>query len=124
VVNVSTVDYRTMTSKHAVPQGSSEAQVISQASPHSIPLPPDHDEIDRKLREEEFTCTPKNIPGVRSYDSVRVASNTPCEDNFAHAVLVDPVGTGSDWMAWGVFDGHVYAVPNDHHTRRFSLMYT
>lgn len=110
-MNLDTVRYRTMTSKHVLPPGSSssasEATVISESSPCSIPTPPSDDEINRKLRAEEFTCTPKNIPGVRSYDIVRVASNLPCEDSFAHAVLTDPVGTGSDWMAWGVFDGHV-----------------
>lgn len=101
-----------MTSKHAALRASdpSEVRVISQASPYEMPMPPSDDEVDRKLRAEEFTCTPENIPGVRSYDIVRVASNMPCEDNFAHAVMVDPVGTGSHWMAWGVFDGHVYAV--------------
>lgn len=100
-----------MTSKHAVPQSSdsSEATDISQASHYEMPMPPSDVEVDRKLRADEFTCTPHNIPGLRSYDIVRVASNMPCEDNFAHAVMVNPVGTGSDWMAWGVFDGHVYA---------------
>jgi hypothetical protein len=102
-----------MPSKHPFHQASTEAQVISQASPYQIPLPPGHDEINHKLREEEFTCTPKNIPGLRSYDIVRVASNMPCEDSFTHAVMVDPVNTGSDWMAWGIFDGHVYAVWRD-----------
>jgi len=96
-----------MTSKHAGMHSSSEAAIMFQASPYEIPGPPGHDEIDRKLRAEEFSCAPKNVPGVRSYDIVRVASNSPCEDNFTHAVMVDPVNTGTDWMAWGLFDGHV-----------------
>jgi len=44
---------------------------------------------------------------LQVYECARMASNSHCEDNFAHAVMVDPVNTGTDWMAWAVFDGQV-----------------
>ena len=65
--------------------------------------------ITEQLRKEEFIITPEPTSGVVRYDIGRLASNLPCEDDYAHAVISDPLnlGKGTDWRVWGIFDGHV-----------------
>lgn len=65
--------------------------------------------ITAQLRKEEFTVTPEPTSGVTRYNISRLASNSPCEDDYTHAIMTNPLSLapGKDWSAWGIFDGHV-----------------
>ncbi|KAI5194572.1 putative pyruvate dehydrogenase [Aureobasidium subglaciale] len=60
------------------------------------------DEVTDMLSQEAYTV--RTVSNVERYDGARLASNSPCEDRFAHGQL--SVSTGEPWMAWAVFDGH------------------
>ncbi|KAI1431538.1 protein phosphatase 2C [Xylaria sp. CBS 124048] len=62
-----------------------------------------------KLRQNETSFLVNRGQGVLRYDIVQVASNNPIEDDHAEQIVevASPYGQGSsDWMFWGVFDGH------------------
>ncbi|KAL2827692.1 phosphatase 2C-like domain-containing protein [Aspergillus pseudoustus] len=65
------------------------------------------------LSKYAYSYRVRNIPGVDRYDGAQVASNSPCEDTFVHGSFPSPLPSGdgndsqSQWMAWGVFDGHL-----------------
>ena len=77
-----------------------------------------------KLRRQEQSFYVNRGQGVTRYDLVQLGSNDPIEDDHAEKIVevpvrtppTDPEGeevvTTSDWMFWGVFDGHssVYLV--------------
>jgi hypothetical protein len=81
---------------------------VSKSVPFTSAAAPSSDAISAHLRREEFTVQ-SGQKGVKRYDVVRVASNSPSEDDFTHVVMADPLGLGAgkDWSAWGIFDGHV-----------------
>lgn len=64
------------------------------------------DEVTRMLSQEAYSFPVKKISGVSRYDGAQLASNSPCEDRFAHGQLPSPWTDGKPWMAWAVFDGH------------------
>lgn len=71
------------------------------------------DQATAKLRQNEESYLVGRGKGVARYDVVQVASNQPIEDDHAEGIVevsedVAPVAEGgnSDWMFWGVFDGH------------------
>ncbi|KAK3378906.1 phosphatase 2C-like domain-containing protein [Lasiosphaeria ovina] len=45
--------------------------------------------------------------GVTRYYGSQVASNEPCEDVHIHGKFPSPSPGGRDWLAWGIFDGHL-----------------
>lgn len=66
-----------------------------------------------KLRQNEESYVVGRGKGVARYDVVQVASNNPIEDDHAEGTVdvsedISPIidGGNSDWMFWGVFDGH------------------
>jgi pyruvate dehydrogenase phosphatase len=69
-----------------------------------------------KLRRNEESYLVGRGKGVWRYDVVQIPSNDPIEDDHAEKIIevpptVAPVEEGqdagsSDWMFWGVFDGH------------------
>ena len=73
--------------------------------------PSDIDQSNAILRWEENSHPIGEGSGILRTDSVRVASNLPCEDEYFSRA----VGHKGDfstyanlrWMMWGVFDGHV-----------------
>lgn len=67
---------------------------------------PCKDQVTRILSRGAYSYLVKNVAGVNRYDGTQVASNSPCEDKFAHSKLASPWNDGTHWMAWGVFDGH------------------
>ncbi|KAJ5626772.1 protein serine/threonine phosphatase 2C [Penicillium herquei] len=67
---------------------------------------PSRDEVTRILGQGAYSFRVRNIAGVSRYDGAQLASNSPCEDQFTHGILPSPWREGSQWMAWGVFDGH------------------
>ncbi|KAI5784640.1 phosphatase 2C-like domain-containing protein [Geopyxis carbonaria] len=71
------------------------------------------EEATRKLRRNEESYLVNRGRGVFRYDVVQIPSNNPIEDDHAEKIIEVPntvaVGDGeadSDWMFWGVFDGH------------------
>ncbi|KAF1960315.1 phophatase 2C family protein-like protein [Byssothecium circinans] len=67
-----------------------------------------------KLRKNEESWSVGRGQGVVRYDVVQIPSNDPIEDDHAEKIIevpqnlaaTDKDATSSDWMFWGVFDGH------------------
>lgn len=74
----------------------------------------DPDQVTAKLRRNEESYLVNRGKGVVRYDVVQLPSNDPIEDDHAEKIVevppsLVPSTTGeesSDWMFWGVFDGH------------------
>lgn len=72
------------------------------------------EQATQKLRKTEESYLVGRGRGVVRYDLVQIPSNNPIEDDHAEkivevpqSVTPPPEGTSSsDWMFWGVFDGH------------------
>lgn len=68
------------------------------------------DQSTQKLRKMEESFLVNRGKGVVRYDQVQLPSNNPIEDDHAEKIVEVPVRgdsqSGSDWMFWGVFDGH------------------
>ncbi|KAI1258514.1 protein phosphatase 2C [Xylariaceae sp. FL1019] len=67
------------------------------------------DQATEKMREHEASFMVNRGQGVLRYDVVQVASNNPIEDDHAEKIVEVPSPrdkSNSDWMFWGVFDGH------------------
>jgi pyruvate dehydrogenase phosphatase len=71
------------------------------------------EEATRKLRRNEESYLVNRGRGVFRYDVVQIPSNDPIEDDHAEKIIEVPHATpaedgtvNSDWMFWGVFDGH------------------
>lgn len=65
----------------------------------------DPDQATAKLRANEESWLVGRGAGVVRYDVVQLASNSPIEDDHAEKIVEMPA-PASDWMFWGVFDGH------------------
>jgi pyruvate dehydrogenase phosphatase len=74
------------------------------------------DQATQKLRKNEESWLIGRGQGVVRYDVVQIPSNDPIEDDHAEKIIEVPQSvtaatesaTPSDWMFWGVFDGHRY----------------
>lgn len=68
------------------------------------------EQATQKLRRSEQSYFVNRGQGVVRYDLVQLPSNDPIEDDHAEKIVEIPdrnEGAGSsDWMFWGVFDGH------------------
>ena len=72
------------------------------------------EQATQKLRKNEESYLVGRGRGVVRYDVVQIPSNNPIEDDHAEkivevpqSVTTPPAGSASsDWMFWGVFDGH------------------
>lgn len=76
------------------------------------------EQATQKLRRTEESYHVNRGRGVLRYDLVQIPSNNPIEDDHAEKIVSvphshpsSPSGSmpqneGSDWMFWGVFDGH------------------
>ena len=72
------------------------------------------DQVTKKLRDSEESWLVNRGNGVVRYDVVQLPSNDPIEDDHAEKTVevsrsaTDASGGSdpSDWMFWGVFDGH------------------
>jgi pyruvate dehydrogenase phosphatase len=72
------------------------------------------EQATQKLRKNEESYLVHRGKGVVRYDVVQVPSNSPIEDDHAEKVVEVPSSVAaaqsgepnSDWMFWGVFDGH------------------
>jgi pyruvate dehydrogenase phosphatase len=69
-------------------------------------------QVLRRNEESNFVGRGK---GVVRYDVVQIPSNNPIEDDHSEKIIEIPQAlatatgarsSGSDWMFWGVFDGH------------------
>jgi pyruvate dehydrogenase phosphatase len=73
----------------------------------------DPDQTTAKLRKNEESWLVGRGQGVVRYDVVQIPSNDPIEDDHAEKIIEVPSDLAatdgppaSDWMFWGVFDGH------------------
>ncbi|KAF2035530.1 protein serine/threonine phosphatase 2C [Setomelanomma holmii] len=73
----------------------------------------DPDQTTAKLRKNEESWLVGRGQGVVRYDVVQIPSNDPIEDDHAEKIIEVPSNlaatdgaAASDWMFWGVFDGH------------------
>lgn len=94
-----------------------------------VPLSKDTDDYGRKvlemltpeqatakLRKTEESWIVGRGQGVVRYDVVQIPSNDPIEDDHAEKIIevphnltaTDKGASSTDWMFWGVFDGHRY----------------
>ncbi|ERS95061.1 uncharacterized protein SPSK_01529 [Sporothrix schenckii 1099-18] len=73
------------------------------------------DQVTQRLRTNEESYGINRGKGVLRYDLVQLASNDPIEDDHAEKIVEVPTKSAagsvvssdsSDWMFWGVFDGH------------------
>jgi len=71
------------------------------------------EQATQKLRKNEQSFYVNRGQGVVRYDLVQLPSNDPIEDDHSERIVEVPnktlqeAGDGStDWMFWGVFDGH------------------
>lgn len=72
------------------------------------------EQANERLRRTEESYLVGRGRGVVRYDVVQLPSNNPIEDDHAEKIVEVPqsvaaTGDGtpsSDWMFWGVFDGH------------------
>lgn len=71
------------------------------------------DQATAKLRRQEQSFWVNRGQGVTRYDLVQLGSNDPIEDDHAEKIVEVPSRaaeeeqvSSSDWMFWGVFDGH------------------
>ena len=75
-----------------------------------------------KLRKTEESWIVGRGQGVVRYDVVQIPSNDPIEDDHAEKIIevpqnlaaTDNGAASTDWMFWGVFDGHRYIVLSEH----------
>jgi pyruvate dehydrogenase phosphatase len=71
------------------------------------------EQATQKLRRNEESYLVGRGRGVVRYDVVQSPSNDPIEDDHTEQIVEVPQIAGedessSDWMFWGVFDGHSY----------------
>ena len=72
------------------------------------------EQVTEKLRRTEESFLVGRGRGVIRYDVVQLPSNNPIEDDHAEKIVEVPQSVtpgqdgseSSDWMFWGVFDGH------------------
>jgi len=72
------------------------------------------EQATQKLRKTEESYLVGRGRGVVRYDMVQMPSNNPIEDDHAERIVEVPQSvtsapkgsSSSDWMFWGVFDGH------------------
>lgn len=70
------------------------------------------EQATHKLRRLEKSVSVHRGEGVTRYDVVQLPSNDPIEDDHDEKIVKVPApadgaaGASSDWMFWGVFDGH------------------
>ncbi|KAF2490879.1 protein serine/threonine phosphatase 2C [Lophium mytilinum] len=72
------------------------------------------EQATQKLRKNEESWLVGRGQGVVRYDVVQIPSNDPIEDDHAEKIIEVPQSvaaategsSASDWMFWGVFDGH------------------
>ncbi|KAF2185406.1 protein serine/threonine phosphatase 2C [Zopfia rhizophila CBS 207.26] len=72
------------------------------------------EQATQKLRKNEESWLVGRGQGVVRYDVVQIPSNDPIEDDHAEKIIEVPQSVAatedskaaSDWMFWGVFDGH------------------
>lgn len=76
------------------------------------------EQATQKLRRNEESYFVNRGNGVVRYDVVQIPSNDPIEDDHSEKIIEIPQAskaaipnTTSDWMFWGVFDGHRYELP-------------
>jgi pyruvate dehydrogenase phosphatase len=75
------------------------------------------EQATQKLRRNEESYLVGRGKGVVRYDVVQIPSNDPIEDDHSEKIIELPTALAtataarnpsSDWMFWGVFDGHSY----------------
>jgi len=75
------------------------------------------EQATQKLRRNEESYLIGRGKGVVRYDVVQIPSNDPIEDDHSEKIVELPEALAtataarnpaSDWMFWGVFDGHSY----------------
>jgi len=74
------------------------------------------EQATQKLRRNEESYLVGRGQGVVRYDVVQIPSNDPIEDDHVEKIIELPQAlatasgrnSSSDWMFWGVFDGHSY----------------
>jgi pyruvate dehydrogenase phosphatase len=71
------------------------------------------EQATQKLRKNEESWLVGRGKGVVRYDVVQIPSNDPIEDDHAEKIIevqgvaaTNDGSSASDWMFWGVFDGH------------------
>ncbi|EDK44925.1 hypothetical protein LELG_03104 [Lodderomyces elongisporus NRRL YB-4239] len=70
------------------------------------------EQVDTKLRQYEESYYVNRGKGVTRYDICQLPSNSPIEDDRAEEIIQVPIlqdnniKTTTDWMFFGVFDGH------------------
>ena len=73
------------------------------------------EQATQRLRQSEQSYLVGRGQGVVRYDVVQLPSNNPIEDDHSEKIIAVPDSakaaqdqSKSDWMFWGVFDGHRY----------------
>lgn len=104
-----------------------QGQLFTAQIPADVPISKETDHSGRKvlemltpeqatakMRTNEESYLVNRGEGVVRYDVVQIPSNDPIEDDHVEKIVevpdstaaAEPGKTSSDWMFWGVFDGH------------------
>lgn len=68
-------------------------------------------QVTRLISQDAYSFLVKDVAGVNRYDGAQVASNSPCEDRYAHGKIPSPLSLGNyddggggnqQWIAWAV----------------------
>ncbi|EGP83050.1 MgPP2CL-3, protein phosphatase 2C-like protein 3 [Zymoseptoria tritici IPO323] len=124
---------QTSTIPDAVPEAVRKALIVEQGQLFTAQIPADQvisketdysgrkvlemltpEQATAKLRTNEESYLVGRGAGVVRYDVVQIPSNDPIEDDHVEKIVEIPSTTAaaldgktsSDWMFWGVFDGH------------------
>jgi len=94
----------------APPSSSIPSLATSPFRPFEFPPPLTPEGVTARLNAASWAVTETGTPGVPRYYGAQLAASEPCEDFFVHGKF--PVTASvqpRDWLAWGVFDGHIGA---------------
>lgn len=71
--------------------------------------PPSPKDINARLNGDTWSVSNPSVDGVARYDGSCLPSNGPCEDRSISGRFSSPFPwqPNTQWMAWGVFDGHL-----------------
>ena len=74
--------------------------------PFQFLSPPSPEEVTRTLTQDTWSIS-KPVEGISRYDGSQLPHASTCEDRYIHGTFPSPSGPGQDWMAFGVYDGHL-----------------
>jgi pyruvate dehydrogenase phosphatase len=102
-------DSKTLPARSAL-KGDIPSIDTTQGYPFEFSPPLTPTQVTETLNGTTWSYPSTGVQGVARYDGAQVASNAQCEDRVTHGKFPSPLTPGKEWLAWGVFDGHLGAL--------------